>query len=318
MSMPGVWGGKLISLARRISLVKSVLLSYSTYHSTLSMVPKKVLYEVDKLCRKYIWNKSDGTVGLHYVSWDLMCKLRRWAGLGINFCSKKTGTLIAKLAWRYIQEESLMHKFLFPKFGPILKEEIAKRNGLVSSKLICNGGEFLRLIIRWTVGIGKVINAFEDICVLDKSLLNWPTFVNPIEGGNLIVDSFICDGVWNMIKLKEFFGEELLSLITSINIQNDLGEDRIELIHNLSSKTIVALAIEAMEPGKKEIVSWKWFGRGKLNPIERLFWWRLINNAIPTNQFLCYRRLEGFDKCPRGCEEVEEIDHIIFWMQEDN
>ncbi|PKU61771.1 Putative ribonuclease H protein [Dendrobium catenatum] len=98
MSMLGVRDGKLISLAGRITLVKSVLLSYPTFHSTNSRVPKKELYEIDKLCREFIWRKCDGNASLHYVNWDLMCKPRDWGGLGINSCSKKAGPLRDKLA----------------------------------------------------------------------------------------------------------------------------------------------------------------------------------------------------------------------------
>ncbi|PKU79528.1 Putative ribonuclease H protein [Dendrobium catenatum] len=133
MSMLGVWGGKLISLARRISLVKSVLLSYPSFHSTNSLVPKQVLYEIDKLCRGFIWNKCDGNVGLHYFSWDLLCKPRRWGGLGISSCSIKDGPLRAKHAWRYIQgKESLLHEVLFPKYGSNLEMESGRKNGSVS------------------------------------------------------------------------------------------------------------------------------------------------------------------------------------------
>ncbi|PKU60223.1 Putative ribonuclease H protein [Dendrobium catenatum] len=122
MSMLGVWGGKLISLAGRISLVKSVLLSYPTYHSTNSMVPKHVLAEIDKICKGFIWNKCDGNAGLHSVSWDLLCKPRRWGGLGINSFSIKAGPLRAKHAWRYIQgKETLLHKVLFPSMGATWK-----------------------------------------------------------------------------------------------------------------------------------------------------------------------------------------------------
>ncbi|PKU83889.1 Putative ribonuclease H protein [Dendrobium catenatum] len=103
MSMLGIWGNKLISLGGKITLANSVLLSYPSFHSSLSMVPKQTLYEVVKLCRKFIWNKNDGSAGMHYVSWELLCKPRSCGGLGINSCSKKAGPLRARLAWRYNQ-----------------------------------------------------------------------------------------------------------------------------------------------------------------------------------------------------------------------
>ncbi|XP_020701904.1 uncharacterized protein LOC110113604 [Dendrobium catenatum] len=164
MSMLRVWGGKLFSLAGRITLVKSVLLTYPTFHSANSMVPKKVLYEIDKICKEFIWRKRDGNAGLHYP------------------------------------------------------------------------------IIRWTVGNGKNINAFEDVWVLDKSFINWPTFVNITKGSCIMVENFLNDGNWNTVKLKKFFGDDLIDLIFSIEIRN--GEDKVELMHKLSGKSITALAVE--------------------------------------------------------------------------
>ncbi|KAI0529199.1 hypothetical protein KFK09_001746 [Dendrobium nobile] len=66
-----------------------------------------------------------------------------------------------------------------------------------------------------------------------------------------------------------------------------------------------------MEEDNKTEDGSKWIEKAKLNPRVYLFWWRLRNKAIPTNQFLCYRRLMGHDNCPRGCNILEDGDHVI-------
>ncbi|PKU67279.1 Putative ribonuclease H protein [Dendrobium catenatum] len=158
-----IWGGKLLSLAGKITLVNSVLLALPTYHNTLSLVPKQILIEVEKACRKFIWSKGDGSNGLHYASWDLSCKPKSLGGLGINSCLKKTGPLRAKLAWKYCQEkESLMHKVLFPKYGQIPFENSSRRSRSVSWKLICNGDNFLKPIVRWSIDNGSLVNVLKD------------------------------------------------------------------------------------------------------------------------------------------------------------
>ncbi|XP_020690597.1 uncharacterized protein LOC110105425 [Dendrobium catenatum] len=53
-----------------------------------------------------------------------------------------------------------------------------------------------------------------------------------MEGSSLTVDNFLKDGVWVTFKLKEFFENDLINLITSIDIRN--GEDSLELMYNLS------------------------------------------------------------------------------------
>ncbi|XP_028550149.1 uncharacterized protein LOC114579515 [Dendrobium catenatum] len=49
----------------------------------------------------------------------------------------------------------------------------------------------------------------------------------------------------------------------------------------------------------------------KLNPRIECFWWRLLNEAIPTNGFIMNRRLLGHNLYPRGCAEQENTEHVM-------
>ncbi|KAL0923887.1 hypothetical protein M5K25_004673 [Dendrobium thyrsiflorum] len=44
---------------------------------------------------------------------------------------------------------------------------------------------------------------------------------------------------------------------------------------------------------------------------EVLFWWKVMKNALPTNECLEYRRLQVGNLCSRGCLKVENIEHIV-------
>ncbi|KAI0503826.1 hypothetical protein KFK09_014769 [Dendrobium nobile] len=182
-----IWGGKLLSLARKITLVISILHDLPTFNTTLSLVPKQILIEVEKACRKFIWSKGDGTRRSRSVSW----------------------------------------------------------------KLICNGGNFLKPIVRWSIGNESSVNVLKDTWIFDKGLMFWPTFINPMLEDDQLVERFIINGVWNVQELQEFFGKDLLKLITSIQIHRR-EEDRLELIHKFSGKSLTALATKAIGPVKAE------------------------------------------------------------------
>ncbi|XP_020683953.1 uncharacterized protein LOC110100685 [Dendrobium catenatum] len=196
LNMLNVWGGKLISLAGKITLVKSVLLSYPIFHTALSLVPKKILYEVEKACRDFIWSKSECKKGMHYVSWEMMCKPKKLGGLGISSCSAKAGPLRVKLSLRYCQEKnSLMHKVLFPKYGPIMVDDYNRRGGSSSWKLIQNGGEFLKPLVRWSVAV-EALETGEADCIewswFKKSKLNprvdlwWRLFKKAVQTSHFL------------------------------------------------------------------------------------------------------------------------------------
>lgn len=47
-----------------------------------------------------------------------------------------------------------------------------------------------------------------------------------------------------------------------------------------------------------------------MRPHIELFWWQLNKNATP-HEFLTYRRLLNCNVCPRGCNYVKNIEHIV-------
>ncbi|KAK8918324.1 hypothetical protein KSP39_PZI021774 [Platanthera zijinensis] len=54
-----------------------------------------------------------------------------------------------------------------------------------------------------------------------------------------------------------------------------------------------------------------WLSRLGLRPRERLFWWRLAQDAIPTRCWLLRRGLTDSGVCPWGCPSPENRDHIM-------
>ncbi|KAI0524494.1 hypothetical protein KFK09_003865 [Dendrobium nobile] len=68
------WGNRFISLVRRLILVKTIFLTLPLFLSTHSLIPLSILKEFDKLYRNYIWDKHDGSHGIHFVAWDALCK----------------------------------------------------------------------------------------------------------------------------------------------------------------------------------------------------------------------------------------------------
>ncbi|PKU86691.1 Putative ribonuclease H protein [Dendrobium catenatum] len=49
-----VWGKKSLSLGGRITLINTSLISMQNFLLTHSLVPKRVLYELKKICRRFI------------------------------------------------------------------------------------------------------------------------------------------------------------------------------------------------------------------------------------------------------------------------
>lgn len=78
------WQGKLLNMAGKCTLIKSVLNSYPVYTMQTSILPCSVISSLEKQCRKFLWNKVNQTHYLTRTSWDSVTKSMVLGGLGIR------------------------------------------------------------------------------------------------------------------------------------------------------------------------------------------------------------------------------------------
>jgi hypothetical protein len=69
------WDGKLINMAGRVSLVKSVLASQAIYHLIPLALPPGTLKYINKLERAFVWvAKKSTTRAKCKVNWEIACR----------------------------------------------------------------------------------------------------------------------------------------------------------------------------------------------------------------------------------------------------
>ncbi|KAI0519799.1 hypothetical protein KFK09_007260 [Dendrobium nobile] len=220
-----------------------------------------------------VMDKLNMCRNLHYVPWSENCKPRTVGGLGVQSLAIRTWTLRARLAWNWVQNPyTLLHRRITVKNIVGVLDGICKSNASNALRILIDGGIKLKNIVRW-----RLINA---------------------------------DGIWDEVKLKMFFHEDLILLIKQVQID----AVSLETISKFSGKSLSALAYEFIinnrdlnDDGGFSI----WLKNIKLNSKVELFWWRLSKFAIPTNHFLKFRRIADDDYCARGCQEVENYEHIV-------
>lgn len=86
------WQGNLLSLARKLTLVKSVLNALPLYTMSSIIVPSFVCQLLDSLTRKFL-GKS------FLVSWDVICRPRSLGDLSIRKFEVMNRALVEKLGW---------------------------------------------------------------------------------------------------------------------------------------------------------------------------------------------------------------------------
>ncbi|XP_020672715.1 uncharacterized protein LOC110092485 [Dendrobium catenatum] len=305
------WGNKFVSFAGRMVLVKSVFLSLPIYTMTHSLIPMSTLLEFDKICRDFIWNKCDGKRGLHYLAWDHVCKPKEYGGWGVQSAMERRDVMRAKFTWKLIHNpDSLLSRQLNAKNGESWWNYRLYGRSSSTWKILFSRWNAIREIVRWKVADGTRISVLKDIWILDKALIRWPTFVATFEDEDVTLDCFITGGSWDRMKLKQFFGTDLVYLICMVQIYPCLSGDSMELKFNMSGKSTSAIIMEERYKNLGGVVPFKWVYKLKLNDRLEVFLRRLFSNALPTAEFLCKRKLADDSLCPLGCDVVEDCNHI--------
>jgi hypothetical protein len=96
------WQGRLVSIAGRRELVRSVISALPVYLLTVIKAPKKFLKELDKLRKRFLW-AGDGELsgGKCKVAWPAVCTPQPNGGLGIKDLDAFSRAL--RLRWLWLQ-----------------------------------------------------------------------------------------------------------------------------------------------------------------------------------------------------------------------
>lgn len=151
------WGNRHLSLAGRVTLINSSLIPSIMYAMVHSLIPKSVLEEVEKICRSFLWDKSNQVKGLHYAAWSKVCKPRSLGGLGFHATTKWIGPLRTRIAWTFLsQKDTLFHQCLKEKYGAQPWNYEQRRGDSTSWRILCDGSNSLMNCIRF-VGASRMV-----------------------------------------------------------------------------------------------------------------------------------------------------------------
>ncbi|KAF5761432.1 putative reverse transcriptase zinc-binding domain-containing protein [Helianthus annuus] len=102
------WKANSLSIAGRLTLIKSVLDSLPSYYFSLFKAPKKVISDLEGLMRRFLWGGTEDMRKMSWVSWEVVTKRIKDGGLGIAPLKINNNALLVKWLWRYLNEPNAM------------------------------------------------------------------------------------------------------------------------------------------------------------------------------------------------------------------
>ncbi|XP_074301519.1 uncharacterized protein LOC141632917 [Silene latifolia] len=92
-------GAKQLSYAERLILIKSVLSTLHMYWARIFILPKKVISDIEAICRAFLWHGQNAKESPALVSWKSICQPKRKGGLGLKSLHLWNVALMGKYVW---------------------------------------------------------------------------------------------------------------------------------------------------------------------------------------------------------------------------
>ncbi|XP_052484875.1 uncharacterized protein LOC128039968 [Gossypium raimondii] len=208
------WNARLLSLARRVTLAKSVLLVIPCYFIQSALLPKGVCREMKKLIRKFIWGVPNNKRKESLIGWDKVYLPTNKGGLGFRHINSQNKAFMRNLGINLINKvDDLWMKVLRTKYRVVDRflQGICVNQSSYIWRSLMSVWETLRENVTWRVGDRCDVKFWTDSWFRGLGpLINYCTKAQPSFSDVSIYGMVTNDGDWNWYC---FLGELSIDII---------------------------------------------------------------------------------------------------------
>lgn len=215
------WHSNLLSLAGKKVLVKAVLQAIPTYAMSVFQLPYGLCQELNKVVAKFWWGRKGGK-GIHWKSWEYMCKAKDEGGLGFREFGNFNQAMVGKQARRLIESpNSLVVRVLKARYFPntsFLQAQPGSCPSFIWRSILWGRDLVEKGCIR-SIGNGETTSIYFDKWIPRPSLFKFwsPKSLHPHA---TVSELILPSGGWNIPLIQNSFNEIEVELITGIPLGN--------------------------------------------------------------------------------------------------
>ncbi|XP_021756104.1 uncharacterized protein LOC110721271 [Chenopodium quinoa] len=168
------WKEKLLSRAGKEILLKSVIQEIPTYLMGVYKFPRDTIQRIQSAMARFWWGSDGFKRKTHWRSWDDMCTLKCFGGMGFKDLGVFNDALLGRQAWRLVKaSNSLLGRIFKAKYYP--RSEFLESSlgfaGSFSWRSIWSSKALIKEGIIWKIGNGKKVNLWSEPWVADEGEL---------------------------------------------------------------------------------------------------------------------------------------------------
>jgi len=103
-----LWDTRSISFANRANLIRSVVFGMLNYWASIFLMTNKVLPNITKIYRNYLWSGKEELHKIPYISWQHTCLPKAQGWLGLKDFQAWNKAIIAKLVWAITHKKDIL------------------------------------------------------------------------------------------------------------------------------------------------------------------------------------------------------------------
>lgn len=322
---PGGGGGKEI-------LLKAVAMALPTYTMSCFLLPKTICKQIMSLMSEFWWKE---TRGMHWTSWEAMCKPKECGGLGFKDLEAFNLALLGKQLWRMIiNKNSLLariYKSRYFKNTDPLNAKLGSRP-LYAWRSIHAAQKLIQAGARVIIGNGKGTKLWQERWLNRKpaskvqSMKRQQSPTSVCLADDMKVSELLQSNGrdWNTELIEELFSEEVRDKIYDITPAGKESDDSYAWDYTKTGHYTVKSGYwvqvniinarqetqEILQPGLDVLYQmiWKLETSPKIHP----FLWRCLKNSLPVAGNMYSRHISKDSRCIRCGQEDETVNHLLF------